>query len=127
MSVSRERVSPIATLLLFFLGVGFNYKRWGGVLACASIWIGFLSTGTSQTSLPEIVTFDRLKNLTREEAAGDRPVRLKGVVLCYDSGWDKLYVHDGHETGYLHPGEFQTQLKPGQLVEITGTTPGGNS
>ena len=49
-------------------------------------------------------------------------MRFKGAVLCYDSGWGQLYVHDGAETKYFSPGSFPMPLESGLQVEITGTT-----
>jgi PAS domain S-box-containing protein len=75
----------------------------------------------------EIVSIHQIKNLTHTQALEGRPVRLQGVVLCYDPGWNQLYVCDGHETAYFNPHDFQTLPETGQLVEISGTTAGDNA
>lgn len=88
------------------------------VLVCIASSRGqALSTG-------EITTAHELKNLPATEASAGRQVRLKGLVVCYDSGWNQLYVCDGQETVYLNPHNFQNQPDIGQQVEITGRTAG---
>ena len=72
----------------------------------------------------EVARIHQLRRLTRDEAAGGRPVRLQGTVLCYDSGWNQLYLFDGEETGYFNPHDFPTEPKIGKWVEIKGTTTG---
>jgi PAS domain S-box-containing protein len=74
----------------------------------------------------EIRTLRQLKNLTPEQAAEGRLVRLRGVVVCYDSGWHQLYVHDGRETQYFNADDFATQPKTGEAIEITGRARGTN-
>jgi hypothetical protein len=75
----------------------------------------------------EIIAIHELKNLTPAQSALGHPVHLTGVVLLYDSGWNQLYVCDGHETGYFNSHDFQTQPQTGQLVEIFATTAVDNS
>jgi signal transduction histidine kinase len=70
----------------------------------------------------EVQTFTQFRLLSREEALKGRPVRLQGVVLCYDAGWGQLYVHDGGETEYFSPQTFPMPLESGLQVEITGAT-----
>ncbi|MDB6121678.1 MAG: hypothetical protein JWQ71_671 [Pedosphaera sp.] len=82
--------------------------------------------GVAASTNQEITTIHELKSLTREQALAGRAVQVTGVVVCYDSGWNQLYVHDGQETGYFNPHNFQTQPETGQLVKITGTTTGDN-
>ncbi len=86
-----------------------------------------LSTQLHAAAPDEIITIHQLKNLTPEQSALGHPVHLTGVVLCYDSGWNQLYVCDGHETGYFNSHDFLTQPQTGQLVEIFATTAAGNS
>ncbi len=89
-------------------------------------------TGPGRCAPPhrdEIITIHQLKNLTPEQSALGHPVHLTGVrcFLLYDSGWNQLYVCDGHETGYFNSHDFLTQPQTGQLVEIFATTAAGNS
>ena len=74
-----------------------------------------------------VATVHELKNLPHQQSLAGRAVKIKGVVVCQDSGWNQLYVCDGQETCYFNPHDFQTQPETGQLVEITGTTAGENA
>jgi hypothetical protein len=67
-----------------------------------------------------------IKNLTPEQAAAGPPVRVRGVVVCYDAGWHQLYLHDGRETLYFNADDFAVQPSKGDLVEITGKARGTN-
>ena len=108
-----------------FAGAG---RCWLNLFASVCIWLACVSAGGGQPAPNgEIVTAHELKNLTPEQALTGRPIRLKGVVVCYDSGWNQLYVYDGQETVYFNPHNFQTQPEIGQLVEITGQTAGDNA
>jgi signal transduction histidine kinase len=55
-----------------------------------------------------------------------QPVRIQGVVVCYDAGWHQLYLNDGKDTEYFHADDFDLQPAKGQRVEITGQTSGSN-
>ena len=98
--------------------------RWVSLfLACACGWFGCASAwGDSAIAPPEVTTFRQFYSLNPELALKGMPVRLKGVVLCYDPGWNLLYVHDGVETAWLSPKLFQTNLHAGLEVELTGST-----
>ncbi len=56
-----------------------------------------------------------------------RPLKLQGVVVCYDAGWHQLYLHDGRETLYFNADDFQTKPQPGQAVELSGTAYGSEA
>ncbi len=96
------------------------------------LWIAALSlaavVGAPAQPSPagEIVTLHQLKNLTPEQAAAGLPVRVRGVVVCYDAGWHQLYIHDQRETLYFNADEFAAQPNKGDLVEITGKARGTN-
>ena len=108
-------------------GFAGAHRHWLILLACAGGLLTCFQTAEAQAPKPgPIVTIDELKHLTHDQVSGNRPVRLQGVVVCYDSGWNQLYIHDGHNTGYFNPHDFQTQPETGQTVEVTGTTTGDN-
>src|SRR5579859_4654059 len=50
------------------------------------------------TAAAELTTVHDLKNLSHEQSVAGCAVKIKGVVVCYDSGWNQLYVCDGKET-----------------------------
>ncbi|HEX4349915.1 MAG TPA: ATP-binding protein [Verrucomicrobiae bacterium] len=74
----------------------------------------------------EIVSISQLHNLAVATTNESHPIRIKGVVLCCDSGWHQLYLYDGHETEYFNADDFSPSPVKGQLVEITGTVRGSN-
>lgn len=118
--------SPIGgSRLNIFAGMGGCCLNF---FVSACIWLAIApSVGGEPAPVGEIVTAHELKNLTPSPAPMGRSIRLKGVVVCYDSGWNQLYVNDGQETVYFNPHNFQTQPKIGELVAITGQTAGDNA
>ena len=89
----------------------------------ACLWLVSVSAGGAPApTTDEVTSFERFYNLSREDAFRGRSVRLKGAVLCYDSDWSVMYLHDGRYAGYLNPQSLGTQPQFGQQVEITGAT-----
>ena len=68
----------------------------------------------------EIHAFGQFYALTPQQASAAPAVRIHGVVLCYDEGWNQLYIHDGEQTAWLSPTLFKKTLAPGMKVEIDG-------
>ena len=92
------------------------------LLAAAIALLLSARAGDAQEApIGQIVTLRQLKNLTPEQAKAGLPVRIKGVVVCYDAGWHQLYVNDNHETLYFNADDFAVEPRKGQTVEITGT------
>ena len=81
----------------------------------------------SDTAPAEITTFHQFYALSPELGATGLPIRLNGTVLCYDSGWNQFYLHDGTEVGWLSPERFKTNLEAGMQVAITGSTIAGQN
>jgi PAS domain S-box-containing protein len=97
------------------------------VLASAAVWLTLAWSTQAQAPTPgQIVSFRQLKHLTPAQSAEGLPVRIKGIVVCYDAGWHQLYVHDDRETLYFNADEFPIEPKKGQVVEITGRARGTN-
>ncbi len=85
-----------------------------------------------------LIQVERIRSLTREQAALALPVKLTGVVIY--KGWHELVLHDGKASIFLDfrfaraqgvwkgpPPDLQ-KLVPGTVVEIEGVTdPGGFS
>lgn len=105
---------------LKFSVFSFQFSIWALLAACGSAY--------GQTSASEpLTTLRQLKDLTPQQAAEGPPVRLIGVVVCYDAGWHQLYVHDGRETLYFNADDFRTQPELGQSIELTGRARGTNT
>lgn len=93
------------------------------LLVCACVWLGILPAwGDPAGASVEINTFRQFYSLTSGQARKGMPVRIQGVVLGYDSGWNQLYVHDGADTMWFSPTLFQTNLQAGLKIELTGVT-----
>ncbi|HWY30076.1 MAG TPA: hypothetical protein VNX46_04945, partial [Candidatus Acidoferrum sp.] len=95
------------------------------LLFLALVWasLGFISAKAIPVAVSsEVTSFHQLYSLAQEQASKGVPVRLTGVVLCFDPGWNQLYIHDGTETAWLSPQLFHTNLQTGIKVEITGST-----
>ena len=101
-------------------GLDLN-RLWLPLIACV---LGCLAASFADTSraAEEIKTFEQFRALPQEQAIAGLPVKIRGVVVCYDPGWGQLYIHDGSETSWLNPRDFSTAPEVGQFVEITGTT-----
>ena len=93
------------------------------MLACACVWLGAIAARADLAVVPkEINTFQQFYSLASEQASQGVPVKIKGVVVCYDQGWNQLYIHDGAETVWFTPRLFQNNLQAGLAVELTGST-----
>src|ERR1700722_3372375 len=86
----------------------------------------FFDASTRVSAEGVITTIHELKSLTPDQASKGRSLHLSGVVVCYDSGWNQLYICDGHETGYFNPHNFTTHPQLGQMVEVWGVLAGEN-
>jgi PAS domain S-box-containing protein len=109
----------------WFVAAASASVRWTvfAALLLAGLGVGYAQeTGAAE----QLTTLRQLKDLTPEQASKGPPVRVKGVVVCYDAGWHQLYLHDGHETLYFNADDFPTQPEVGQSVELTGRARGTN-
>src|SRR6185312_16273641 len=79
---------------------------WRLAVACCWVTLSLLSHRSARA---EIVNLHQLKPLTRAQAGAGVPIRIKGVVVCYDAGWHQLYLHDGVETCYFNADDFRIQ------------------
>ncbi len=103
-------------------------RHWPTLLATSfALWFAAFVARGQPSPASQIVTLRQLKNLTPQQAAEGTPVRIKGVVVCYDAGWHQLYVNDNLETLYFNADDFAVQPEKGQIVEITGTARGTNT
>jgi PAS domain S-box-containing protein len=90
-------------------------------VAIGVAWLAAAGAVQAQASASrQIVTLRELNDLTPAQVLEGLPVRIKGVVVCYDAGWHQLYVHDDSETLYFNADDFAAEPKKGQIVEITG-------
>ncbi|MBL9135286.1 MAG: PAS domain-containing protein [Verrucomicrobiales bacterium] len=93
-------------------------------MVSTALWAAVRSPSTSQgdSSSIEISTWDQLAALPADKAVQGHPVRIRGVVVCYDLEWGQLYIHDGRSIQYFSPTLFPERPGPGTQVEITGVT-----
>ncbi|HEX8309811.1 MAG TPA: hypothetical protein VF614_00745, partial [Chthoniobacteraceae bacterium] len=67
-----------------------------------------------------------IRQLSPEEAAEGRPVRVRGVVTYHEPAWYLSFVQDA--SGGIYIANISAKLRAGELVEITGVTgPGGGA
>ena len=90
------------------------------VLSLGGAWpaTGFCGTEPVQ----EVTGFAQFYNLSPDQAGEHLPIRIRATVLCYDKGWNQLYLFDGATTSYINPSALSTNLHQGQYVELTGET-----
>jgi PAS domain S-box-containing protein len=102
-------------------------RRWEHVVGIVGLSLAACAGALGQASLTgELVTLRQLIELTPQQAAAGVPVRVRGVVVCYDAGWHQLYIHDSREALYFNADDFAVQPRKGDLVEITGKARGTN-
>jgi hypothetical protein len=102
---------------------GLRIRSASQLLIALVAWLLSLVHGIAQPSTNEVVTsFKQFYQLSTDQAQTGSPVRIKAVVLCFDAGWNQLYVHDGADTQYFAPASFHVRPETGQMVEITGAT-----
>jgi PAS domain S-box-containing protein len=76
---------------------------------------------------PEVLEqFTDILKLSREEAALNLPVRLRGVITYADPEWRNGFLQDKTGAIYVDLAPSLKDLRPGQWVELQGqTSPGG--
>lgn len=105
---------------------GPKMKFSGDFLRLGIVVVSLLFHDVSRAEL-EITSLRELKSLGAGKGLVAQPLRIKGVVVCYDEGWHQLYLHDGRESLYFNADNFQNKPHAGQLIEITGTAFGSES
>ena len=94
-----------------------NRYRWGFFLW---IFAGLFASTNIHAAI--ITNINQFYSITPDQAKSGLPVLLKGVVNCYDSGWNQLYLFDGKNTYYLNPNLFTNKFEVGHNVQISGST-----
>lgn len=67
----------------------------------------------------------QLIELTKEEAKRVHPVRLTGVVTCFDRRAELCFVQDSTAGVYVYPKSIVPELKTGDRVEVVGVAEAG--
>src|SRR5437899_7309723 len=112
-----------STARLFDIGL---MKLWPNLVASLCILLfGELAVPAHAAENKEITSVFELNHL--QPAENPTPLRLKGIIVCYDAGWHQLYLHDGEHTTYFNADVFKTQPEPGQEVQITGFASASNA
>ncbi len=94
------------------------------ILACAVISRG-AEAGASRPSLPLLTRIDQVHRLTLDQAKQGYPVRLRGVVTYYNLASGDLFLQDATGAIWMPPPQ-QPALRPGQYIEVLGTSLPGN-
>jgi len=91
----------------------------GGVLAGCAL-------GAASPSVTNLLTEARqVLALKPEEAARKLPVRVQGVITCYEPRVDLMFIQDGTAGVYFYAYRPPWPLQLGQLVELRGVTDPG--
>ncbi len=98
---------------------GFKFEN---ILLRAAVAAGFFASLTAALAAEPLTSLRDLYSLNRSEALESRPFRFRGLVLCYDSEWNQLFVRDDHDTVYFDPNRFTNSVTPGQRIEITASS-----
>ncbi len=117
----RHQIRQLQFHVLGFMNLNLHCKV-GGRLALALFFVAaFLFRARAAD---EITSLSQLIHL--QPVSDPKPMRLKGVIVCYDAGWHQLYLHDGEHTSYFNADDFKVRLELGQEVEITGLARSSN-
>ena len=85
-----------------------------------------LHAAAEKGDLPFLTRVEQVRRLSIEESKRGYPVRLDAVVTYADLDWNMLFVQDPTGGIYVDPAGSKQVLRPGQRVELEGTTqPGG--
>jgi PAS domain S-box-containing protein len=76
-------------------------------------------------NLPVQRTVKAVLDLPGEQARLNYPVRAQGVVTYSDPYEKSLFIQDGERGVYVNLGTLTPELKPGQIIEVTGVTEAG--
>jgi diguanylate cyclase (GGDEF)-like protein len=79
------------------------------------------------TALPpalsgDIVHLSQLKRLSEAEASAHKPVTVRAVVTYFDPDWHLLFVQDETAAAFVNLGNSQLELRPGDLIDISGVS-----
>lgn len=76
--------------------------------------------------LPNAMTrIGEIRNLSKQEAARNLPVRVKGYVTFHDDGWKNIFISDGTNGIYVE-GDVSGLMKPGLWLDVAGVTMPGD-
>ncbi|HEY9509987.1 MAG TPA: PAS domain S-box protein [Verrucomicrobiae bacterium] len=82
--------------------------------------------GKKPASLPVLTKASDLMNLSAEQASWKYPVKLRGVVTIYFSDRRQFFVQDATSGFYVAGPWNRSDLKTGDLVEVTGRSDPGS-
>ncbi len=78
----------------------------------------------------DLTTVAEVRSLTQEQARGQLPVRLRGVVTYFAAGTGHAFVQDDTGSIFFSPGVNGTPgsvvAEPGEVVDIAGLTVAGS-
>lgn len=100
---SLARRLPVTLLLLV----------WGGVTG---------SSRSAPAQMRAVVTAGALLGLSTSQAAGQTPVRLRGVVTFFDAGERVLFVQDDSGGALVDTAGLSLDLRPGLVVDVEGVS-----
>lgn len=88
-------------------------------------WATVALHAQSPSTGPVFTNAAQVRQLSEEDAARELPVRLRGVVTFFRENLFSRFLQDQTAGIYLAQAAGEPSLRPGQLVEIEGTTRSG--
>src|SRR5579863_3129030 len=70
----------------------------------------------------DIVHLSQLKRLSEAEASAHKRVTVRAVVTYFDPDWHLLFVQDDTAAAFVSLGDLEPQLRPGDLIDISGVS-----
>ena len=70
----------------------------------------------------DIVHLSQLKRLSEVEASAHKRVTVRAVVTYFDPDWRLLFVQDETAATFVNLGNLELQLRPGDLIDISGVS-----
>jgi signal transduction histidine kinase len=103
----------------------FPRQGWHFPIATAIYLGAFGLMARAQAPTEELRTAAAVRGLTVEQAQQRQPVRLRGVVTFFDETLFSRFIQDDTAGIYLRDSTNTPALRPGQRVEVEGTTSPG--
>jgi signal transduction histidine kinase len=100
-------------------------QGWHFPIGTAFYLSAFVLMARAQGPMEELRSAAAVRGLTVEQAQQRQPVRLRGVVTYFDETLFSRFIQDDTAGIYLRDSTNTPALRPGQRVEVEGTTSPG--
>ena len=101
---------------------GIFLKLFSWLIGSSALPLAVLAANPSSTAPAVLTNVFQVLNLTREQAAQNIPVHLRGVVTYADAAWEIWFIQDATAGIFLYRTKASPVLVPGQQIEVEGVS-----